>query len=149
MSEGNKGAGGFSYGNFLGSVFEMTGTILDGIESKNVAFENAQRLEDSGEFIFQNAIRRSHAIQRKGERLVGKQKASTAARGIVVGTGSNLELLAETVRNTTMAASDEARKGLIEKRNRKAQANEARRQGRAAEKSAYIKAAGNLLSGFM
>ncbi|HEY9818336.1 MAG TPA: hypothetical protein V6D20_21390 [Candidatus Obscuribacterales bacterium] len=141
---GTKGGNALS---LTGDIIQALGFISAGRESDEISERNALQLNASAERVMQNAAAQSSAIQRQGQRMVGAQRASTAARGIVVDRGSALDIITETLISTNLQAADINRNAQIQRSTLKMQANEQIRAGNVASKAGLIKGAGTILSG--
>jgi hypothetical protein len=136
------------YGQMLGSSFNA----FDSLNSAFTASDNLQFkadiLDAQSESILENAMRRSKSIREAGEQFQGKQIAATAASGVVIGTGSSLELLAESYKATSQRIADDVRSGTLQRQSNMDRSAHLRKTAKKTEQAGYIKAAGSILGGF-
>lgn len=120
-------------------------TIFDALSVKRKADADALSLQAEGESIVDDAVRKSFAIQRAGERLKGAQAASTAARGVAVGTGSSLELATEAFVNINLQAADRVRVAQVQKDVLRRRGKQIKRAGRGDLVSGIVRGGGNII----
>jgi hypothetical protein len=125
----------FAFGalGLAGSIGSGVMQAQAGADALSAAKGDAKRLE---------AIGREEANDRRRatRRLIGRQKVAYAGSGIEIGTGTPLDVLADTVAEEELAA-------LRVEQARREQARSLRYQGRAAKRSADASAFGTILGG--
>ena len=129
-----------------GGIFQALGNIGQGREADEVSELNAMQLRADADVALQQSRKRAFGIQRAGQRLVGRQRASTAARGVVVGRGSALDLITETITNTNLRAAEALKQGQLAAIKKKNQAEFEIRKGNAANRAGLLLGVSSLLN---
>lgn len=129
----------------FGGMLRAVSSFGQAFEAKNVAQQNALQLNAEADARLEDARTQAMAILRRSKSLKGHQRATSAARGVVVGTGSSLDILAETVINDGLRASDAIRVGQIQQRSLQHQASRQIRAGRSMSRAGFIQGTGTLL----
>ena len=131
--------------DLTGGLFNIFSSLGLGLESKRVAESNAQQLIAAGESRLLDAKQQAFGILRQGRRLKGTQRATSAARGVVVETGSSLDIITESIINTNLRAADRVRIGNAEKIRLRRQASAQLRRGKAQARATGLNVVQNLL----
>ena len=128
-----------------GALFKAFSSISSGREADEVSEQNALQLNAQADVKLNDARQRAFSILRQGRRLRGTQSASTAARGVVVDSGSSIDILTETAINTRLQAADAIRAGSIQRTSLRHASRGQIRRGNALSRAGFIQAGGNLL----
>lgn len=117
-------------------------------KSEEEAMEmEAEYREHEGTLIENQAVREADAHRKAVRRLIATQRAKMAASGVDIGSGSPLELFAQTAYDGEMDAQDIIYAGKIGKQTKGMAANMARFRGSQAKIAGKWAAAGTLASG--
>jgi hypothetical protein len=107
----------------------------------------AQYREHEGELIASQSLREADSHRKAVRRLIATQRAKLSASGVDIGSGSPLELFAQTAYDGEMDAQDIIYAGKIGKQTKGMAANMARFRGAQAKIAGRWAAAGTLASG--
>ena len=135
------------FGKMLGATFDAFNSLNNAFTASDNMQSKADILDVQSESILENAMRRSKAIREAGDRFMGEQKGAAAASGVVAGTGSSLELLAESYKATRQRITDDIRGDTLQRQSNMDRAAHLRKTAKKTEKAGYIAAVGNILSG--
>lgn len=118
-----------------------------GKDAKAWSEYNAEVLKREAETARQNASLEAEQQRKAGERLKGAQRAAFAKAGVDIGSGSPLDVLAETAAETELAVSTIKWAGEQQARRALSAAEATRLKGDAARRASYWGAGTTLLSG--
>jgi len=122
-------------------------SLQAGKDAKAWSEYNAAVLEREAEMARQNAALEAEQQRKAGERMKGAQRAAFAKAGVDVGSGSPLDVLAETAAETELAVSTIKWAGEQQARRAISAAEASRMKGDAAKRASYWGAGTTLLSG--
>lgn len=139
--------GNTDYLSLLGTTFEAFNSLNNAFSQADTMKSQAFALDAQNASILDNAMSRASAMRKAGERFMDEQRSSMAASGVVVGTGSSLDVAAEAYRSTQMRLQDNARASLMKRQRNLDRSAYLRKTAKKTETAGYIKAAGSILSG--
>jgi len=129
----------------FGGLFKAFSQIGAGREADEVSEQNALQLNAEADVRLDDARQQAFGVLKQAKRLKGTQRASSAARGVVVGKGSSLDLIAETTINSRLQAADAVRVGQIQSAKLKFQARQQTHAGNVASRAGLIQGIGTLI----
>lgn len=128
------------------AILSAGGSISGGQAQQNAYNANAELEEKQGEIARGQSFSSAEQVWQKVQQTLGAQRAAYGAAGVDVGTGSPLEVMAESARRGQLARMATLFQGEAQQQTAQTQAALDRYAGKAAKKAGLIQAGSTLLT---
>jgi hypothetical protein len=132
---------------YIAAAIGAAGAIRSANVQRNAADYNAQVREQQAHTTAVQTVTAEEEARRHARKVIGTQLAAISESGTGL-SGSNLDLLNESLYNSEMDALNIRYQGDLQQRGLLEEAKQSRRQGRDAQAGGYLNAAGAALGAF-
>ena len=123
-----------------GAALSIVGSIKAGNDAKKLGYAQANNREREAFYARQNAEYAAEMSMLDSQKLIGSQVAAYAASGVVVNTGSPMDVMDETIRNAEMDRYNILREGSLKSSAMRGEADLLRQGGRDSLTGSYLSA---------
>jgi hypothetical protein len=132
--------------SLMGGGISAYGQMQQGKETQQAQSYNAAIDEQQAQVIRQNAVLNEYRARKEQKIMTGAQIGGYAKSGVSVGTGSPLDVIADSLSNSELEIQIGNYNSEVEARNRESEARMKRMYGQSAATNAKYSAVGTLLS---